>query len=93
MPYIKQEDRDNCHNALKQFGFDMAADCVGELNYCISKLIHTFLLTYDVNYANINAVIGVLECAKMELYRQLAAPYEDEKKSQNGPVSSLDGAN
>ena len=28
----------------------------------------------------------MLECAKLELYRRVAAPYEDEKIDQNGDV-------
>jgi hypothetical protein len=32
----------------------------------------------------------VLECAKLELYRMIAAPYEDKKRLANGPVSELD---
>ena len=39
-------------------------------------------------YEWINEVIGVLECAKLELYRRVAAPYEDDKRLQNGDVYS-----
>ena len=38
------------------------------------------------NYALYNAVIGVLECAKMELYRRQISPYEDRKIAENGDV-------
>ena len=31
-------------------------------------------------------LVGVLECAKLELYRRLAAPYEDLKIEDNGDV-------
>jgi hypothetical protein len=31
-------------------------------------------------------MIGVLECAKLELYRRVAAPYEDAKCEDNGDV-------
>ena len=31
-------------------------------------------------------VIGALECAKLELYRRIAAPYEDTKIQENGEV-------
>jgi len=31
-----------------------------------------------------------LECAKLELYRMIAAPYEDTKIKENGSVSDLD---
>jgi len=34
----------------------------------------------------INAIIGALECAKLELYRRVAAPYEDDKIAENGDV-------
>jgi hypothetical protein len=39
-----------------------------------------------MNYKNINAAIGVLECCKQELYRKTAAPYEDKKISINGDL-------
>jgi len=39
-----------------------------------------------LSYTQINAVIGVLECAKMELYRRIAAPYEDKKSRESGDV-------
>jgi hypothetical protein len=37
-----------------------------------------------LNYKNINAAVGVLECCKQELYRMTAAPYEDIKINNNG---------
>ncbi len=37
-------------------------------------------------YATIVEAIGALECAKLELYRRLAADYEDQKCKQNGDV-------
>lgn len=86
MPYIVPERRDLFCNSP-----NLSCQCTaGELNFVISRICHQWLLNYGVNYTNINTVIGVLECAKLELYRQIAAPYENEKKSQNGPVSSLD---
>ena len=39
-----------------------------------------------VEYARINELIGVLECAKLELYRRIAVPYEDTKIAENGDV-------
>jgi hypothetical protein len=38
------------------------------------------------NYKHINEIIGVLECAKQEFYRRVAAPYEDTKIQENGDV-------
>jgi len=87
MPYIKQDDR---KTVLWDYRGRMPANA-GELNYCISKLVHNYILRLGpLNYAQVNEVVGALECAKLELYRQVAAPYEDKKKSENGPVSELD---
>lgn len=58
----------------------------GVLNYCISALLNKVLKTNGVSYRNINDLIGVLECAKLELYRRVASPYEDEKIQSNGDV-------
>jgi hypothetical protein len=33
-------------------------------------------------------MIGALECCKLELYRMMAAPYEDDKIAENGGVYS-----
>ena len=75
MPYIKPEKRkilDPLINAIS-----VNNNSVGQLNYTITKLLHEQLRIVGMNYTNINAVIGVLECAKLELYRMIAAPYED----------------
>jgi hypothetical protein len=39
-----------------------------------------------LRYAHLNEVIGAIECAKLELYRRVAAPYEDLKISEAGDV-------
>jgi broad-specificity NMP kinase len=41
---------------------------------------------YGFNYTNVNSVMGVLSCVSAELYRRLAAPYEDRKIKENGDV-------
>lgn len=61
----------------------------GELNYVITKLIDQYLKEEGLRYANINEVIGVLECAKLELYRRIAGPYEDKKIISNGDVYDI----
>ena len=65
----------------------------GELNYIISTLIHQYVIRKDLCYTTLNEVIGALECAKLELYRMVATPYEDRKRVENGPVSTLDEDN
>ena len=57
----------------------------GVLNYIITRLCHWWLGD-SPNYEKFNEVIGVLECAKQELYRRKVSPYEDEKINENGDV-------
>ena len=92
MPYIDKSDRklfdfvDIFRNMLDDYEISE-----GDLNYIITRLCHTWLSSKKLRYNRINTAIGVLECAKLELYRQVAVPYEDVKKAENGSVSDLDG--
>lgn len=58
----------------------------GELNYMITRLLDSYLVTQGLSYTSLNAAIGVLACASLELYRRLAVPYEDQKARDNGEV-------
>jgi len=55
----------------------------GHLNYVITRLIVEF---GPKSYKEFNALIGVLESAKLEMYRRMIAPYEDKKIEENGDV-------
>lgn len=79
MPYIAQAAR-------QQLASGCRPATVGELNYAITKLVHRFLRDDCESYTAYNAAIGVLECAKLELYRRIVAPYEDSKCNENGDV-------
>ncbi len=83
MPYINPEDR------LHILADEKSINTPGELNYFISTLINWYINEKGKNYATLNEVIGVLECAKLELYRRIAAPYEDSKIQQNGDVYTI----
>lgn len=88
MPYIEQNSRDKFNLLIKAI-FDQlhAQNWEGELNYIFSVLLKKVLETNErMNYKNINAAIGVLECCKLELYRMTAAPYEDKKININGSL-------
>jgi hypothetical protein len=61
----------------------------GELNFVLTRILDDYIVRRGKNYLIINEVIGVLECAKLELYRRIAAPYEDEKLADNGDVYTL----
>jgi hypothetical protein len=84
MPYITEEQR----KQLKYLNYPTDA---GEINYLISHIADGYLKAFGVNYRNINTLIGALECAQLELYRRIAAPYEDKKKEENGDVYSVKG--
>ena len=55
----------------------------GELNYVITRILKE---SYPLRYFNLNRAMGVLECAKLEFYRRVVAPYEDIKIKESGDV-------
>ena len=88
MPYIRQIERENLIPHIDELSKMIEHD--GMLNYTITRLCHNWIIKVGKKYTRLNQVIGVLQCASMEFYRQLASPYEDIKKAENGPVSKLD---
>jgi len=86
MPYI---DRD----ARARMDAGEAPGNAGELNYAITRIVDAYLIQRGgIRYGHLNEVIGVLECAKLELYRRLAAPYEDLKREESGDVYRSSGS-
>ena len=86
MPYIKPEHRSPLDPLIDQLAAAMPAEkFAGNLNYAVSRLAAR-LLEGQLSYARVNEIIGALECAKLELYRRVAAPYEDTKAAENGDV-------
>jgi len=80
MPYIKPERRKAILAGAKP-------QDPGELNFAITVLVDNYLKDKgEIRYAHLNEVIGAIDCAKLELYRRVAAPYEDEKIAENGDV-------
>ena len=85
MPYIHPEDREELDPFIDYLIDQIDYTNMGEINYIITRLCDA-LLSNGVRYGKINSLIGVLECAKLELYRRVAAPYEDDKIDDNGDV-------
>ena len=80
MPYIKQERRE----AILAGSPPQDA---GELNFAITTLVDNYLKDKGgIRYSRLNEVVGAMDCAKLELYRRIAAPYEDKKIEENGDV-------
>ena len=82
MPYIKPEVREQLVES------DVVPLNGGEINFLVTAIVNSFLMHKGLSYAAINEAVGALECAKQELYRRVAAPYEDTKIQTNGDVYS-----
>lgn len=89
MPYINQEARRELNDKID----DLAGliFTYGELNYAITRILHVYELGGLRDYASYNAIIGVLECVKQELYRTEIVPYEEQKRAENGGIFDDEG--
>jgi hypothetical protein len=84
MPYITRERRkvlEYNEDCKKEFPFSP-----GELNYMFCELAKDYITIKGESYQTYNDIIGALEGAKMEIYRRLIAPYEENKIKENGDV-------
>ena len=90
MPYIPQEKRtiidDKMKNITDHILHKDTTTSIGEINYIITSLLNSYINKKQFNYDLCNNIIGVLECAKQELYRRVVAEYEDYKIQENGDV-------
>jgi hypothetical protein len=88
MPYITPELREDfeepLQNLIKLLDWVDADRIDGTMNYIITRLIRSQY--NNGRYAEYNSAIGVLECAKLELYRKAIGPYEDIKLIENGDI-------
>jgi hypothetical protein len=92
MPYIKQDKRDALDpaidevlNALRELeSDDPTNNFEGNINYVITRILHR--VYPGTSYREINDAMGVLTSVQLEYYRKRAAPLEDQKEFDNGPV-------
>ena len=83
MPYIDNNKRELIDPHVNELCGLLAN--MGDLNYTITQLCDAYLATEEgIRYSRLNDLVGALECAKLELYRRVAAPYEDQKAKENG---------
>jgi hypothetical protein len=93
MPYITKEEKEQLEPLAAKLG--QLAFSPGQLNFIFTTIIHEYIKNIGaanmtrLKYGYINEVIGALECCKLELYRRVAAPYEDKKIAENGDVGCL----
>jgi len=87
LPYIKAENRKKYEKILEELVKILKTlspeKIDGELNYIVTKILKEI---YPLRYFHINKAVGVLECIKLEYYRRVAAPYEDQKIKDAGDV-------
>ena len=84
MPYINRDRREALDPVMAELAESIST--AGEMNYTITRLIHKWIADYGECYDAYNSMIGVLECAKAELYRRKVAKYEDEKIKTHGDL-------
>ena len=84
MPYIPQDRRADVLAEMREHGTHWTPTNAGDLNYAVTCFIDNFIFENGCRYDKINSMIGALECCKLELYRRLAAPYEDQVMEANG---------
>jgi len=87
VPYIPRSDRAKYDSYLDALVCVLGEEPpIGDLNYVISRIILGLLANNGLSYTNINSIVGALECCKLELYRRVAANYEDQKERENGGI-------
>ena len=85
MPYVKQIYRDAFNPDLEKLCRNIQS--TGDLTYCIYKLMKMLLEKHGKSsFVNMATLLSEVECAKLEFYRRIMAPYEDEKIKENGDV-------
>jgi len=92
MPYIPPGQRSQLDPAIRRLADQIRAhhdgqsnaSIAGILNYAVTRLVLDAMK--PSRYHDIALVTGVLENVKQEFYRKFAAPYEEEKIKENGPV-------
>ncbi len=87
MPYITQTRRDLLDPAINDLG-DYMQD-VGDLNYIITRLTLHLLMREGLSYENINNTLGTAQLSFNEMYRRIAAEYEDFKLRENGDLHEM----
>jgi rRNA-processing protein FCF1 len=90
MPYIPQDQRNKVAVDLNNLIYVInehtdPAKKLGTLNYVITQLVMGVL--EPKSYGELAGAVGTLECAKLELYRRAAAPYEEMCIEKNGDIA------
>jgi uncharacterized protein DUF6899 len=93
VPYILKERREVIDSGMEVLADEMKrlGWNAGDVNYAMTRLALEFVRRHGKSYQTLNAVMGIFECAKAEMYRRLVAPYEEGKCYANGDVYPPEG--
>ncbi len=98
MPYIKPEIRDRINGVIDTCIDEIhevvePENMLGVANYTVTRIVLGLVKQYEPRwrYANLAQVIATLEAAKLEIYRRLVGPYEDEVIKKNGDLEEFIG--
>lgn len=83
MPYIKKLERPQILNSTIK---DFTPENAGEFQFVIATILNNYYLKFGLSYQKCNDIMGALAGAEAEHYRQVVAPYEDNKMFENGDV-------
>jgi hypothetical protein len=90
MPYIKHDQRKALDPEIdillrRLLPVGSYAPAPGDLNYVLSRIVWGVFQKFP-GYAVANMLVGMLDCVKLEFYRRLVVPYEEEKIKENGDL-------
>lgn len=98
MPYIKSERRPRfdaivevfSHMGMEKvhtpFGYSSLSTVgAGDMVYLFTRLLVAWL-PKEPTFSEYSTALGILEAAKLELYRRRVAPYENSRLEENGDV-------
>lgn len=95
MPYTTQEARSKVNNLIQQV-FDNT-ETKGDVNYCITKLVHLWAIKQLKDFWNgakkytvLDEALGIFNSAGKVFFRTILGPYETEAMRKNGNISELD---
>lgn len=85
MPYLPKSRRDFLNNEI--LAISEKIETAADLNYVVFMLMLSLAKFLGFNYAAQNSVMGAIDCSAKEYYRTVVGPYEDEKRTLNGPIN------
>lgn len=85
LPYISQGRRDLIAVPEPHQGTERTLNA-GELTYLVTVCLEQYRADHGDRYQTFAEIVGALECAKLEAYRRVIAPYESEKCATSGDV-------